>query len=342
MNMAALTAHKSKLSGAERAAVLLLTLAESDAAAVLQHMSPAEVRSIAEAMASMDIVPRETVRAVLGEFCTTVNELTELGLGSQEYLCRLLPAALGEDRARDILDRILPGHHSRGLANLKWMGPRAVADLLRLEHPQIIALVLSCLEQDQAADVLAALPENQRADVVMRIASLDGIQSGAIRELDDMLEKHYSGNRDTLKSAAIGGMQTAASVMRFLDSNLGTELIRKIRQIDEDVAAQIQELMFTFDNLVEIDDRDIQVLLREISSETLILALKGANDDIREKVFRNMSRRAAEMLRDDLDVRGPVRLSEVHKAQKDVVSIARQMAEVGEIVLGGRGSEEYI
>lgn len=340
--MAALDSKKSKLSGAERAAVLLMTLGEQDAAEVLKHMSPKEVQKIGEAMASMANVPKDAVSSVLGDFCDAVDEQTELGIGNEDYLRSVLTNALGEDKARNVIDRILLGRHSKGLDALKWMEPRAVADMIRLEHPQIIAIVLSYLEQDQAADVLSNLPENMRVDIVMRIASLDGIQPSAIHELDDMLEKQFSGNSDNIKSSPVGGLKTAASIMNFLDSNIEAEIIEKIHEIDDDMGTGIQDLMFVFENLVEVDDRGIQALLREISSETLIVALKGSDEAIKEKIFKNMSRRAGEMLRDDLETRGPVKLSEVEAAQKEILTVARRMAESGEISLGGKGGDEYV
>ena len=335
-------AKKSKLNGAERAAVLLMTLGEGDAAEILKHMSPKEVQKVGEAMAALANVPKDDVSSVLGDFCDAVDEQTELGIGNEDYLRNVLNNALGEDKARNIIDRILLGRHSKGLDALKWMDPRAVADLIRLEHPQIIAIVLSYLEQDQAADVLAALPENMRVDIVMRIASLDGIQPSAIHELDDMLEKQFSGHSENIKSSAVGGLKTAANIMNFLDSSLEAEIIEKVKEIDDDIGTGIQDLMFVFENLIEVDDRGIQALLREISSETLIIALKGSDEGIKEKIFNNMSRRAGEMLKDDLEARGPVKLSEVEAAQKEILSVARRMAETGEISLGGKGGDEYV
>ena len=335
-------AKKGKLNGAERAAVLLMTLGENDAAEILKHMSPKEVQKVGEAMASLSNVPKEEVSTVLGDFCDAVDEQTELGIGNEDYLRNVLKSALGEDKARNIIDRILLGRHSKGLDALKWMDPRAVADLIRLEHPQIIAIVLSYLEQDQAADVLAALPENMRVDIVMRIASLDGIQPSAIHELDDMLEKQFSGNSDNIKSSAVGGLKTAANIMNFLDSSIESEIIEKVKEIDEEMGSGIQDLMFVFENLIEVDDRGIQALLREISSDTLIMALKGSDEAIKEKIFNNMSRRAGEMLKDDLEARGPVKLSEVETAQKEILAVARRMAETGEISLGGKGGDEYV
>lgn len=340
--MAAVDSKKGKLSGAERAAVLLMSLGEQDAAEVLKHMSPKEVQKIGEAMATMANVPKDSVSEVLGDFCDAVDEHTDLGIGNEDYLRSVLTNALGEDKARNVIDRILLGRHSKGLDALKWMEPRAIADMIRLEHPQIIAIVLSYLEQDQAADVLANLPENMRVDIVMRIASLDGIQPSAIHELDDMLEKQFSGNSDNIKTSAVGGLKTAANIMNFLDSTLEAEIIEKVKDIDDDMGTGIQDLMFVFENLIDVDDRGIQALLREISSETLIMALKGADEGIKEKVFKNMSRRAGEMLRDDLEARGPVKLSEVEGAQKEILTVARRMAESGEISLGGKGGDEYV
>jgi flagellar motor switch protein FliG len=332
---------KPKLGGAERAAVLLMTLGEKDAAEVLKHMSPKEVQKIGEAMASIGSVNKDSVTQVLGDFCDLVGEQTELGIGNEDYLKKMLTTALGEDKARGVIDRILLGRHSKGLDALKWMEPRAVADLIRLEHPQIIAIVLSYLENDQAADVLAALPENMRVDIVMRIASLDGIQPNAIHELDEMLEKQFSGNTSNIRSSAVGGLKTAANIMNFLDSAIESEIIEKIGAIDQEIGTGIQDLMFVFENLIEIDDRGIQALLREVASETLIIALKGSDDAVKEKIFKNMSRRAGEMLRDDLEARGPVKLSEVEAAQKEILTVARRMSESGEISLG-KGGEEYV
>jgi len=334
--------NKSRMNGSERAAVLLMTLGEADAAEVLKHMTPKEVQKIGEAMAAMANVPKESVSDVLGDFCDTVDEQTELGIGNDEYLTNILNSALGEDKAKSIIDRILLGSHSKGLDALKWMEPRAVADIIRLEHPQIIAIVLSYLEQDQAADVLAALPENMRVDIVMRIATLDGIQPSAIHELDEMLEKQFSGNSDNIRTSAVGGIKTAASIMNFMDSSLESEIIEKVKEMDDEIGTGIQDHMFVFENLIEVDDRGIQALLREVSAETLIVALKGADEGVKEKIFKNMSRRAGEMLKDDLESRGPVKLSEVEGGQKEILTVARRMAETGEISLGGKGGDEYV
>ncbi len=332
-------AKKKKLSGIERTAVLLMTLGEQDAAEVMKLLNPKEVQKIGEAMAGLGSIDRDTVDDVLSEFCDTVDEQTALGIGNEEYLRNVLVNALGEDKAGNIIDRILMGHDAKGLETLKWMEPRAVAEMIRLEHPQIIAIILSYLESDHAAEILAALPENMQTDVLIRVATLDGIQPSALHELDEMLEKQFSGNSDSLKSAGMGGIKTAANLLNFLDSSIEAPLMEKLKEVDEELGQNIQDLMFVFDNLIDVDDRGIQALLREISSENLIVALKGADEEVKEKIIKNMSKRAAEMLRDDLEAKGPVRLSEVEAAQKEILSIARRMSESGEISLGGGGDD---
>lgn len=331
---------QKKLSGIERSAVLLLTIGEDDAGEIMRHMAPKEVQAVGEAMATIGNVSKDQVSEILENFAASMEEQTSLGVGSEDYLRKVLTNALGEEKAGALIDRILMGRNSKGLDALKWMEPRAVADIIRLEHPQIIAIVLSYLEADRAADVLAALPENMRVDVVMRISSLDGIQPSAINELDDMLEQQFSGNSENIKTSSVGGLKTAANIMNYLDPGIESEVMEYVKEADIEMAEGIQDLMFVFDNLVDIDDRGIQVLLRETSSDILITALKGADDDVKEKVFKNMSKRAGEMLRDDLESKGPVKISDVENAQKEVLSIARRLADSGEINL--KSSDEYI
>lgn len=332
--------NKTELNGVERAAVLLLTIGEHDAAEILKHMSPKEVQAVGEAMAGLTSLNKETVNTVLDEFCSVVDDSTSLGIGSEDYLRNVLVGALGQDKANNIIDRILFGRNSKGLEALKWMDARAVAEIVRLEHPQIIAIVLSYLDPDHAAEILSALPENMRVDIMMRIASLDGIQPNAITELDDMLEKQFSGsNANSLKTSLVGGLKTAANILNFVETTVESEILDKLKESDEDMGQGIQDLMFVFDNLIDIEDRGIQALLREVSSENLILALKGADNAVKEKILKNMSKRAGEMLRDDLEAKGPVRVSDVETAQKEILSVARRMADSGEISLGGGGDE---
>lgn len=331
----------SKMNGTERAAVLLLTLGEASAAQVLKHMGPKEVQKVGAAMAAMTNVPRDQVNGVLESFSETVQDQTALGVGSEEYIRTVMVDALGEDKAKGLMDRILLGSSTKGLEALKWMDARAVAELIRLEHPQIQAIVLSYLDNDHAAEVLKFFPERNRHDVLLRIATLDGVQPSALQELDDILERQFSGNQN-VQSSSVGGIKAAADILNFVDSSIEGEIMESIKDADAELGQQIQDLMFVFDNLIDVDDRGIQALLREVSSDTLILALKGADEAMKEKVFANMSKRAAEMMRDDLENKGPVRLSEVEGAQKEILAIARRMSESGEIALGGKGAEQFV
>lgn len=332
---------KSKLAGPERAAVLLMSLGEEAAAEVLKHMGPKEVQRIGTSMASLSNVSKSEVGEVLDDFVTTVEEQTALGMGSDDYIRNVLTSALGKDKADGVIDRILLGRNSKGLESLKWMDPRAVAEVIRLEHPQIIAIVLSYLDPDHAAAVLSFLPERAQPDVLMRIATLDGVQPSALQELDEILERQFAGNMN-VKSSSVGGVKSAANILNFVDSSKEGLILDKVREVDEQLSQKIQDLMFVFANLAEIDDRGIQALLREVSTDSLVLALKGADDTLKEKIFKNMSKRAGEMLQDDLEAKGPVRLSEVEAAQKEILSIARRMAEEGEIVLGNKGAEQMV
>lgn len=331
----------SGMSGIERAAVLLLSLGEQGAAEVLKHIGPKEVHKVSTAMANLKNVSSEQAGNVLKEFVDTVGNETAFGVGSQEYLKSVLVKALGEEKAGNIIDRVLMGDTASGLEQLKWMDPRAIVEVIKLEHPQIIAVVLSYLDSEQAAEVVATLPEKLRADVLLRIAVLDRLQPTALQELNRVIEEQFRGNAH-VKSSTVGGVKTAANILNFMDASLESVILDQINEYDAELAEKIQDLMFVFDDLVDVDDRGIQSLLREVSSETLVLALKGADEALKEKIFNNMSKRAGEMLRDDLEAKGPVRLSEVEAAQKEILAIARRLAESGDIVLGGKGAEEYL
>jgi len=330
----------SQLSGAERSAILLMSIGETDAAAILKHMGPKEVQKVGAAMAQMGGVSKDVVFEVVNSFVESVEGQASLG-GSEDYIKGLLTSALGEDKAGQVIDRILFGHSSKGLESVKWMEPKAVAEMIRSEHPQIVAIVLSYLDPDQSGAILSLLPERTRADTIMRIASLDGIQPAALNELDMILDKQFSGN-NAVQSSSVGGMKAAANILNFMDGSVESEIMDEVKEADAELGQEIEDLMFVFDNIADVDDRGIQALLREVSSETLVLALKAADEVIKEKVFNNMSKRASEMLRDDLEARGPVKLSDVEGAQKEVLAVVRRMMESGEIAIGGKGGEEYV
>jgi flagellar motor switch protein FliG len=327
-------------SGTERAAILLLTLGEQEAAQVLKHMSAREVQRIGTAMAQLANVSRAEVDAVLGGFSVEVETQTAVGIGSDEFLRKVLVDALGADKASSVIERINLGPSSKGLEALKWMDARSVAELIRHEHPQIIAIVLAYLDPDQSASILAQLPAGVRADVVMRIAMLDGVQPSALTELDDIMEKQFAG-KSSGKRSALGGAKAAADIINGLDPGDEAPLMEEITKTDEALGSRIQDLIFVFDNLIDVDDRGMQELLRQVPSDKLLVAMKGADEALKEKIFKNMSQRAAEMLKDDLEAKGPVRLSEVEAAQKEILDAARKLADAGTIALGGKG-EEYV
>ncbi|OOG40523.1 flagellar motor switch protein FliG [Rhodanobacter sp. C06] len=337
----AINRHEAPVTGAQRAAILLLTLGEQDAAEVLKHLSARDVQAVGSAMAALSSVSREQVTDVLDKLDEDMGRQTSLGVGTEEYIRKILTNALGETKAGGLIDRILLGRSSKGLESLKWMESRAIAEMINQEHPQIIALVLAHLEPDQAAEVIGYLPPRVRSDAVMRIATLDGVQPHALNELDEIMERQFNGNTKKLKSANVGGLKAAANILNAMDSSREAELMTAIRGQDEALGGRIEDLMFVFEDLAELDDRGMQTLLREVPSGILITALKGAEPAIREKIFANMSKRAADMMRDDLEVKGPVRLSEVDAAQKEVLAAARKLADAGQLSLGS-GGDDYV
>jgi flagellar motor switch protein FliG len=291
-------------------------------------------------MAKMRNVSRAEVESVVSAFTTNVEAQTSVGVGADEFLRKALVNALGADKASAIIDRISIGRSGKGLEALKWLDARAVSELLRLEHPQMIAIVLAYLEPDQAAEVLQLLPSGIRSDVVVRIASLDGVQPTALTELDDIIEKQFSGNSAS-KTSSLGGPKAAADIMNALEPSHESAIMEQITQSDQALAQLIEDLVFTFDDLGGLDDRSLQELLRQVPGDGLLLALKGADEALKEKIFKNMSQRAAEMLKDDLEAKGPVRVADVEAAQKSILQTARKLAADGTIALGGKG-EEYV
>ncbi len=322
------------LTDIEKAAVLLISLGESDAAEILKHLGPKEVQRIGEAMSRLDNVPQSRVEAVVSDFLDVVSDQTGIGINNDRYIRAMLNQALGEDKAKTLIDRILFSTNTSGLDTLRWMDPRQVAEIIRFEHPQIQAVIISYLEPDQAANVLSYFDDKVRLDIVMRVAALDQIQPQALQELNDMLESQFTGPRST-QLTKLGGVKSAADIMNFIDTQIEAELMDAIKETDEALATQISDLMFVFDNLMDVEDRGIQVILREIQTDQLVIALKGADTQLQEKIFKNMSKRAAELLRDDLEAKGPVRVSEVEAAQKEILNVARRLADEGEITLGG-------
>lgn len=330
-----------ELSQSERAAVLLLGLGQERAAAVLMHMNPnpREVQILGTTIASMGDISPDMVDLVLEEFILAVRNQTSWGMDTDSYIRHVLISALGADKANSILDRILQGGSTKGIEQLKWLDTRSIADMIRLEHPQIIATILSLLDSDQAAEVMMFLPENMRSDLLMRIATMKGVQPNALRELDQIMEKQLTGS-DNVKSTTIGGIDAAANILNFMEGSASDLVMAEIAEHRAELAQEIQEKMFVFEDLALMDERGMQTLLREVPTDQLLLALRGVGEGLKEKIFSNMSKRAAEMLRDDLEASPPAKLSEVELAQKDILSIVKKLADAGEIMLGG--GDEFI
>ena len=328
-------------AGTHNTAILLMSLGEAEAAEVLRHLGPREVEKIGQAISKMSGVTRDQVDEVLDAFNQQALQQTSIGLDADGYLRSVLTRALGDDRAAYLLDRILEGGDAAGMEKLRWMDAAAVAELIGGEHPQIIASILVHLDRDQASGVLAEFADALRNDVLLRVATLDRIQPAALRELNDVLAKLLSGNGGPRKSAP-GGIRVAAEMLNHLGSAQETAAIEAVRVHDNELADKLLDEMFIFENLLDLDDRGVQSLLREVQSEALIVALKGASEALREKIFKNMSQRAAEMLRDDLDAKGPVRISEVESEQKEILKIVRRMADEGQLVLGAKGGDGFV
>jgi flagellar motor switch protein FliG len=323
---------------AKSAAMLLVSLGEADAASVLKHLDPRVVQRVGAEMAQLSNISRDQISGVLGGFFTAVGDQVGGEMGSDDFVRRVLFSALGNDKANGIIDRIALGRSSRGLEALKWMDARAIHEMIKNEHPQIVAIVLAYLEPDQSAGVLAAFPKTMQADLVMRVATLDGVQPDALSKLDEVLERQSSGQTSG-RASNLGGTKAASALLNMVEGGSDGPVMEQIRKADEPLAQRLQELMFVFENLLDVDDRGIQELLRNVPSDKLPLALKGADDVIKTKFFKNMSERAAEMLRDDMESRGPVRLADVEAAQKEIVGIARRMADEGALMLGTGGEQ---
>jgi flagellar motor switch protein FliG len=332
---------ESKLSGAQRAAIFLLGVGEESAAAVMRHMEPREVQRVGEAMASLAGISNDQLKEVLAEFHEKAGGVNPLGLGAPEFAQRVMIKALGEDKSRSMLSKVMPdGAKTRGIEALKWMDARSVAELIEEEHPQIIAIVLASLDEDHAAAVLTHLPEGTRGDVMLRVARLEMIDPAAMEELDRVLEKQL-GKVAKSPPRVVQGLNTAAAIMNSVDAELENSVMESLRSSDAELTDKISELMFVFDDLADLDDRGMQRLIREISVDTLVIALKGVDESLQEKFFKNMSSRAADMLREDLEAKGPVKLAEVETAQKDILGTAKQLADEGELMIG-KGGDDFV
>ncbi len=327
--------------GVQRSAILLMSIGEEEAVEVFKHLGPREVQKLGLAMSKLSHVTREQVADVLRKFRDQAERQTDIGTASDQYLRNVLTRALGNDKAAGLIDRILRDNDNAGIESLKWMDSAAVAELIGGEHPQIIATILVHLDPDQSSEVLTMLPEGLRNDVVLRIATLEGVQPSAMRDLNEVLTQILSGT-DKLKKSAGGGIEAAAEILNNMGAAVEASVSSHIRAVDPELARKIQDKMFVFESLIELDDHGIELLLREVQSETLVTALKGTTDALREKVFKNMSQGDAETLRDDLEAKGPVRLAQVEAGQREILRIVRRLTEEGRVVMRAKAEESVV
>jgi flagellar motor switch protein FliG len=326
------------LNTTQRAAVLMLLLGEQQAADIIKFLNPKEVQALGAAMTSVADLSQEAITAVLDDFISTIKKQTSLGLGSSDYVENVLKRALGEDKAASVLSRIMPGASSKGLEILRWMDARSIADMIRLEHPQVIAIILSVCDYDVAADVLTFLPNDIRPEVIRRVAALETVQPSAMQELEVIMKEQFS-KSSSAKSSSFGGIKAAAKIMNFTKSDLESAILGGLNELDADIAMKVQDNMFSFENLVSIDNRSVQTLMRNVEQEMLMVALKGATEPVKEKFFGNMSTRARAMFIDEMEARGPLRITDVEDAQKAIMRIAKKLSDKGELMLAGRGDD---
>jgi flagellar motor switch protein FliG len=325
--------------GLQDAAIFLMSLGEEEAAEVFKHLSPKEVQRLGETIAKTRAVSNERVSQVMEKFTHAAASESLLVSDTDNYVRAVLKRALGDDKASLLIDRILQGGDVTGIESLKWMDALSVAELLRNEHPQIIAAILVHLEFDQTASVLKNFTERTRNDVMLRIATLEGIQPTALKDLNEVLYKVLAGG-DKVRKTSMGGVKAAAEIINMMGTQIESSVIETIREFDGELAQKIMDKMFTFEDLLKLDGKSVQMILKEVSGDALVISLKGASSELRELILSNMSSRAAEGLREDLESRGPIRLSEVETQQKEILKIVRRLADEGSIMIGGGGEDE--
>ena len=326
------------LTSTQRAAVLMLLLGEQQAAEIIRYLNPKEVQALGAAMVSVADLSQAAVNVVLDDFVAMLKKQTNLGLGTGDYVEKVLKRALGEDKAASVLSRIMPGQGNKGLEILKWMDARSIAEMIRNEHPQVVAIILSVLEYDVAADVLNFLPADARPEIMQRVASLETVQPSAMEELESIMKKQFS-TSSSAKSSSFGGIKAAAKIMNFVKVDLESQIMVQLTKLDPDLTQKIQDNMFTFENLSAVDNRAIQTLMRNVEPDMLMTALKGAHEYVKDKFFDNMSARARVMFIDEMESKGPLRITDVEEAQKAIMRIARKLSDKGELVLSGRGDD---
>ena len=331
-----LQAQFNVMSGTEKAAVIMLLLGEQQAADVIRFMAPREVNALGSAMVSVADLSQDLVNLVLDDFVSTLKTQTNLGLGTPNYVQNVFKRALGDEKAATVLGKIMPPASSKGLEILQWMDAKSIGEMINEEHPQVIAIILSVLEHDIAAEVLEYVSEAKRSEIIKRVASLDSVQPSAMAELEGIMAKQFTNNTSS-KASSIGGIETAAKIMNFAKVDVESGVMSGVTKMDKELATQIQDRMLTFENMADIDNRSMQRLLRDVENDLLLSGLRGADEATKDKFLSNMSERARDLLLDDMEAKGPIRVSEVEAAQKAIMQIARKLSDDGEIMLAGAG-----
>ena len=329
------------LTGTQKSAILMMLLGEEEASEIIRNLSPKEVQHLGSAMYSVQGLDQDTVNKVLDEFLEIIKKQTSLGLGSDSYIRNVLTKALGSDKAQSVLGRITPMSSNRPIEILDWMDARAIAEMVLDEHPQIISLIVSYLEPSVGADVMNMLPVDLQAEVIKRVATLETVQPDALRELEAVMQQKFAANT-SLRASQVGGVKAAAALMNFTQQDTEQRIMKVLGKDDKDLMQAIQENMFLFENLIESDDRSLQTLLRSVETEDIVVAMKGADEALRDKLFACMSSRAAANIMDEMEALGPVRLTEVQDAQKAIINVARRLSDEGAIVLAGRGGDDFV
>ena len=330
-----------RLSNTQKCAILMMLLGEDEAAEILKNLGPKEVQQLGKEMYTVQGLDQDTVNQVLDEFLSIIKTQTDLGMGSSNYIRNVMTKALGENKAQSVLGRITPTESDKPIEILDWMDARSVAELISDEHPQIMSLIISYLDAGVAADVLVLLPEDVQSDIIHRIATLETVQPDALAELERVMQLKFKTNT-SLRASSVGGVKAAAQIMNFTKQNMEQRIVKALGEKDRLLAKEIQESMFTFDTLILMDDRSMQTLIRNIDQEILIIALKGTDEELKKKIFSSMSQRASANIQDEMEVLGPLRLTEVQEAQKAIINTARTMSDEGTIVLAGRGGDDFV
>jgi flagellar motor switch protein FliG len=324
--------NRAQLSDVEKSAVVMLSIGEEAAAQVMKHMTQLEINLLSVAMARISGVSKSAVTAVFEEFVDTMLQETSIGIGSEAYVRGVLERALGAEDAERLRGRLTQGEYFAGIEAVQLQDPRVLAEMLKIEHPQIVAMIFAYMDPDQADAMIQHLPPELVEQVIPRLATLDSIPPAAIRELNDSIEDLLAGDEQQAR-VPIGGVNMAAKILNRLDTENVEGILKQIREIDAELAQQIENNMFVFEDLMRVDDRNFQILLRSIDQKLLASALKGADPKLLDKVMSNLSQRSSEMLKEEISARGPMRVSEIDTAKREIIAIAQRLEEEGTIVL---------